>query len=158
MIDNDKFAILFNNMLEGVALHRYVYDEQGKIINYIIEDANPAFEKILGMPRPKIIGKLATEVYGVAEAPYLKEYSNINNTEPKQFEVFFAPLKKYFFISVSPWVDDGFATIFFDITDRKNMEEDLKRKSDDFEMVNRLMVDREIKMVELKAIIEKLKK
>jgi PAS domain S-box-containing protein len=157
MIDTDKFALLFNNMFEGVALHRYVYDSQGKVINYIIEDANPAFEKILGIIRPKIIGKLATEVYSVSEPPYLEEYSNLNN-EPRQFEVFFAPLKKYFFISVSPWGNDGFATIFYDITERKKMEEDLKRKNEEFETINRLMVDRELKMVELKKDLKKLEK
>lgn len=158
MIDNSKFALLFNNMFEGVVLHHYVRDEQGKIINYLIDDVNPAFEKTLNLKRLDVINKLATEVYSLAEAPYLAEYSNLKADNPVKFEAFFAPLNKYFFISVSPWGDDGFATIFFDITDRKKMEDDLKEKSDNLEKMNRLMINRELKMVELKDDLKKHEK
>lgn len=154
----DKFSFLFKSMIEGVALHRYVRDSKGKIINYIIEDVNPSFEKILNIKKEKIIGKLASEAYSVSEAPYLKEYSSIKEGEPLRFEVYFEPLKKYFFISASPWSEDGFATIFFDISDRKKIEKELKEKNDNLEKVNNLMIDRELRMIELKDDIKKLKK
>jgi PAS domain-containing protein len=157
MIENaEKFNVLFNNMSEGVTLHRYVRNDKNEIINYIIEDVNPAFENILKMKKEEIVGKLATDVYKVNEAPYLKEYSNLKSDQQLQFEVFFAPLEKYFYISVSPWGDDGFATIFFDITARKKVESELKEKNENLEKMNRLMVDREVKMVELKNELKDL--
>ncbi|MFZ2310676.1 MAG: hypothetical protein WAW11_03970 [Patescibacteria group bacterium] len=156
MEDANKFTVLFNSMNEGVALHRYVRNDKNEIINYVIEDVNLAFENILKMKKTEIAGKLATDVYGVSEAPYLKEYSNLKGGKPAQFDVFFAPLQKYFYISVSPWGEDGFATIFFDITDRRKIELELQERNDNLEKMNRLMVDRELKMVELKNEIKDL--
>jgi hypothetical protein len=143
-------------MNEGVALHRYVRNDKNEIINYIIEDVNLAFEEILNMKKAEIVGKLATDVYRVSEAPYLKEYSNLKGSKPVQFDAFFAPLEKYFYISVSPWGEDGFATIFFDVTERRKIELELQERNDNLEKINRLMVDRELKMVELKKEIKDL--
>ena len=152
--DCQKFDALFNSMAEGVALHSYVYDKKGAVINYKVEDVNDAFEKILGIKKKAVLGKLATEAYNVSEPPYLEKYVNLKAGEGRNFDVFFAPLKKYFFISVSPWGDTGFATIFFDVTAQKQIEEELRQKNDNLEKMNKLMVDRELKMVALK---EKLK-
>jgi PAS domain-containing protein len=147
---NDKFNVLFNNMSEGVALHSYVYDQDGKVVNYVIDDVNSAFEKILNLKKKDVVGKLATEVFQVSEAPYLKEYTASHKDYSGQFDVYFAPLKKYFHISVSMLGKDGFATIFFDITNIKKTEAELKEKNENLENSNSLMVDRELKMVELK--------
>jgi signal transduction histidine kinase len=45
---------------------------------------------------------------------------------PYRFEAYFPPLDKYFVISVAPLERGQFATIFFDITDRKRAEEALQ--------------------------------
>jgi len=142
-------------MIEGVALHQYVRDPKGKIVNYIIENVNPAFESILKMKKENVVGRQGADVYGVLEAPYLREYSDLKKGEPRRFEVFFKPLDKYFFISVSPWGNNGFATIFFDVTERKKTEEELLTNNKNLEKMNSLMVDRELRMVELKAELKK---
>lgn len=157
MISNDKFSLLFNNMTEGVAFHHYVEDDKGEIINYIIDDVNPAFEKMLKIKKSAAIGKLATDVYGVSEAPALSEYKSLQTAKSLKFEIFFNPLKKYFSISACSWNDDSFATIFFDVTDDKKIEQDLKEKNENLEKMNNLMVDRELKMIELKSEIYRLK-
>lgn len=158
MQDNDKFKLLFNGMAEGVALHKYIYDKNGKIDNYIIEDVNKSFEKILNISKKDVINKLATEAYKTSEAPYLDKYINLKTGEERKFEIFFEPLQKYFNISVSQWGDDGFATIFFDITDNKLKEQILKEKNDNLEKINKLIIERELKMIELKDEIKKIKK
>lgn len=145
-----KFNLLFNSMIEGIALHSYVYDKNGKVINYIIENVNQSFEKILDIKKDVVVGKLATEAYGVSEPPYLDKYIDLKAGEDRKFEVFFGPLKKHFFISVSPWGDDGFATVFFDITAQKKNEEELRQKNENLEKMNKLMIDRELKMITLK--------
>lgn len=68
------------------------------------------------------------------------------------------------------WVDTSIAPILgangepekyisvrFLITDKKKAEEEAKKHSDGLEILNKLMIDREIKMVELKKEVEKLK-
>ena len=121
------FHSLFDNMSEGVCLHEVIYDAQGAPINYRILDVNPQYEAILRLPRAAVVGKLATEAYGVAEPPYLKEYAAVADTGvPYRFETYFPPLDKHFVISVAPLERGQFATIFFDITDRKRAEEALQ--------------------------------
>ena len=156
--DYKKFKLLFNGMAEGVALHKYIYDEKGKVINYTIEDVNASFEKILKVNKKDVVGKMATEAYKTETAPYLENYLDIKEGEEKKFEIFFEPMQKFFSISVSPWGEDGFATIFFDITENKLTEESLKEKNNHLEKIQKMIIDRELRMIELKDEIEKIKK
>ncbi len=123
----DKYRTLYNNMQEGVALHELVCDEMGQAVEYRIVDVNPKFESILNITRDRIINKLSTEAYGTSLPPYLSEYSAVvRSGNPQHFETFFPPWNKYFEISVSPWGQNGFATIFSDITEKKCAEEALR--------------------------------
>jgi PAS domain S-box-containing protein len=117
-----QYQSLFNSMQEGVAIHRLLYSN-GAPENYILLEVNRRFEEILGVGRENVVGKLATEAYGVPDAPYLKEYAAVAETgTPLQFETYFPPMDKYFIISVAPMGEDRFATIFFDITEQKRTE------------------------------------
>ncbi|WP_232280064.1 histidine kinase N-terminal 7TM domain-containing protein [Roseiflexus castenholzii] len=117
------FRSLFDNMFEGVALHRLVRDDNGRMINYEIIDVNVQYERILNLRREDVVHRLATEVYGTPEPPYLAEFGAVAATgRPAHLEVYFEPMQKHFFISVSPLGPDQFATIFFDVTARKQEE------------------------------------
>ncbi len=121
-----KFQMLFNGMPEGVVLHDLLFDDSGKPIDYIITDVNPQYEKILNIKKDDILFKKATEIYRVAEAPYLKEYADVAITgKPSHFEVYFPPLDKHFAISVSTYEKGKFATIFTEITDRIKTQQEL---------------------------------
>ena len=123
----DRFHSLFSNMAEGVALHDLIFDESGKPIDYRIVDINPQYERILGLGRTQVIGKSAMEAYGIGEIPYLDEYSKVALSGiPSQLETHYAPLDKHFEISVAPWGNRGFATIFSDITESKKKEDALR--------------------------------
>jgi hypothetical protein len=118
-----QYRSLFNSMQEGVALQRLIWSN-GVPDNYILLDVNRRFEEILGMKREHVLNKLATEVYGTEAAPYLKEYASVvERGKPLQFETYFSPMDKHFFISVTAMADDLFATIFFDVTEQKKIQE-----------------------------------
>lgn len=121
-----RFQSLFSNMGEGVALHELVSNDAGAPVNYRLVECNPQFERILSMKRENVLGRLATEVFGTDEAPYLEEYSRIVLTG-KGFrkELYFEPMDKHFEISTAPWGYRGFATIFSDISERRRMEKEL---------------------------------
>jgi PAS domain S-box-containing protein len=122
-----RFRSLFMSMAEGVALHRVVYDELGRPVNYEIVDINPPYETILNTKREAVVHRLATEAYGTPEPPYLAEYAAVASSgQPYHFETYFGPLQKHFYISVAALGKGQFATIFFDITERKRSEAALR--------------------------------
>ncbi len=64
----------------------------------------------------------------MVDPPYLKEFSSVTiSNSGFEFETYFPPMEKHFNISVVPWNKNGFATIFTDITQRKNNEMQLKQ-------------------------------
>ncbi len=124
-----RYRSLFDCMHEGAALHKLI-DANGIPVNYILLDVNRRFEEILGVKREQVVNKAATDVYGSADAPYLKEYAAVVETgTPVQFETYYPPMDRYFSISVAPMGGDLFATIFFDITERKRATAELERMS-----------------------------
>ncbi len=149
---------LYNSMNEGVCQHEMVYDDLGKAVDYRVIDANQKYEEILNLRKEDIIGKLASEIYGTDEPPYMEIYADVAKTgQSTKFETYFPPMNKYFSISVFSPKKGKFATVFDDITQRKHAEENLKSKVDELEKYKKATINRELKMVELKEEIKSLK-
>lgn len=129
-----KFRTLFENLTEGVALHEMVYDEQGNAIDYRILDINPSYEKHTGLLQKKAIGLLASTLYGTTEPPYFEIFEKVARTgDPYIFETFFTPLERHFRIGVISPKQGTFATVFEDITERKQKEKELQDKNAELE-------------------------
>ena len=128
----EKFRVLFTRMVEGSALHEIVYNASGEPVDYRILDINPSFERILELKREDVIGKTSTAAYGVDAPPYFELYRRVAETgQPEEFEVFFEPMKKHFTISAYSPEPGKFATIFVDITGRRNAEEKVRNLLDE---------------------------
>jgi PAS domain S-box-containing protein len=118
-----QYSLLFDSLVDGMALHEIVFDEQNNPVNYFFVDVNKRFFEILSLPDNNVIGRLATEVYQVDEPPYLDIYSQVALTgEPVELETFFPPMNKYFRISIFRPSKNRFATIFQDLTEHKLLE------------------------------------
>lgn len=123
----ERYRSLYSNMIEIVVLHEVVYSEDGIPADYRIIDCNPAFSRELGIPREQAVGHLASEVYGVPSAPYLQEYSAVAaGADALMFETYFAPMGKYFLISVFSVKRGTFATVSADVSVRRKAEESLR--------------------------------
>lgn len=134
-----RFHSLFTNMAEGVCLHRLVCNNEGAAIDYEILDMNRQYEKILNVKKEDFVHKLASEVYGAGEPPYLKEFSEVVATgHPKYFETYFPPMDKHFYISATVTGRDEFATIFFDISTIKKVEEQLREDEERISLAARV--------------------
>ena len=124
----EKFRILFENSINGIAYHSIIYDKSGDPIDYIITDVNQQYEKILSLKKEDVINKKATEIYNVESAPYIDIYSRVAATqETTSFETYFPPMDKNFNISIISPKKGEFITVFDDITKRKQAEENLRQ-------------------------------
>jgi PAS domain S-box-containing protein len=133
---NDKLNALFSSMTEMVVLHDLVFDEKGEVVNYRITDCNAAYTNITGITHEMAVGKLATELYGTPEPPYLKEFSSVAlSGDPYIYETYFAPMEKHFAISVVSPGKNKFATITTDITMMKKFQQTIEAKNKELEQI-----------------------
>ncbi len=119
----EKLRALYHSMNEGLALHELSYNASGLPVDYRILDVNPAFESIFGLAREGVVGQLASAVYGTPEPPDLEVYAQVAaSRQATTFETYFAPQDKHFAVSVFSPRTGQFATVFTDITKRKEAE------------------------------------
>jgi len=122
-----KYRSLFENMLDGFAYCRMIYDEQNNPIDFEYLEINEAFERLTGLKRQAVVGKRVTEaIPGTEKAnPELFEiYGRVALTcMQENFEIFFKPLNKWFSVSAYCPQKGYFAAVFEDVTGRKKAEE-----------------------------------
>ncbi len=117
-----KFRSLFEHMASACCVDEVIY-EAGKAVDYRILDVNPSFERLMGLTRDEVVGRPASEVYGLKESPFLNICAEVAETEePAHFEAFFPPIRRYLELTISCPKKGGFSTVISDITDRKAAE------------------------------------
>ena len=172
-----KYRLLFDEMISGCAVHEIICDQNGKPVDYRFLSVNAAFGKMTGLNAADIIGRTALEVLPEIEPIWIERYGHVALTrEPQQFVNYFNSLKKYFGVRAFSPEAGKFATVISDVTERIQAEEDRKRfqeelekrvalrteelsaKTAELERINRVFVDRELRMRELKKRMAEMEK
>ena len=126
-----RYRSLFENMLEGFAYCKMLFDGRGRPIDFVYLDVNGAFEKLTGLAN--VVGKRFTEVVSGAQdsQPELFErYGRVALTGmPERFEIEIKALGMWFSISAYGAGKECFVATFDNITERKQAEESLLFKT-----------------------------
>jgi len=123
----EKFRTMFESMVEGVAMHELIYDANGEPIDYRIIDVNAAYEKHTGLRPETVVGKTSRMAYGMSEPPYWDIFRRVAlEQKPHVFEACHEPMHRHFVVSVVSPKKGSFVTIFEDITQRKQAEEQVR--------------------------------
>ncbi len=120
----EQYRLLFENSIDGVALHQIIQDDSGKPVDYIFLQANETFGKQTGLKIKDIAGKRVTEILpGTERTPLIEVYGKVAlSGRPVSFEQYFEPLKRHFHINAYQVGQGRFVTVFQDITERRMTE------------------------------------
>jgi|GEM_PF-221046 PAS domain S-box-containing protein len=131
----EKYRLLNEHAVSAIAVHEIVLDEAGHPVDYIFLSANPAFETHTGLRIADIIGRRVTEVMpGIEKAPFIEAYGRVALTgESTSFEEYSEPLDRYYFINAYRLGEGRFATVFDNITRRKQIEVELREKIEELD-------------------------
>ena len=157
MTENDQlinWEQIFDAMGEAV----FIADINNNIIK-----ANSSCAKLLNMNVDDIVGKKCYSLMHGMDHPWPGCPFEKSKKDGKMHidEVVSDNMNKYFLVTASPILNQagkviGVVHVSKDITDIKKSEEDLKKKITELERFQRITVDRELKMKELKARIAEL--
>ncbi|MGZ7134462.1 MAG: PAS domain S-box protein [Methanobacterium sp.] len=145
----------FENMLEGISVYKLIFNDNGKVIDIILEYINQTTVKTMDINPDESIGKNSRELFSSEYLnPILKsinEYLKTGHFE--RLEQYYASTDKYFLISGFTMGEDFFAVLRVDITESKNSEikiQELLEESQQF------AEELEISNEELQATTEEL--
>jgi len=119
-----RYRLVFNEMLMGFALFEVVYDENGKPCDHRYLEVNPAFETHTGLTRDRVLGKTIREVLPGIEPFWIETYGKVATTgESVHVENYAQPLQRWFEVTAFRTHAGYLAVTFADISERKRAAE-----------------------------------
>jgi PAS domain S-box-containing protein len=120
------YKSIFNQMLDGMAVHEMIWDDKGEPVDYRFITINPAFEQMTGFKLADVAGKTVKEVMPVTEDTWIKTYGAVVKTgEPAHFESYSAGLNKHFEVTAYRNAPNQFTVLCMDVSAAKRAEAEL---------------------------------
>jgi PAS domain S-box-containing protein len=121
---------LILNIIDGLAYHRIIRDDNGNAVDLEFTDVNPAFETITGIKREVAAGRRITEFLPkIKEDPFdwIGFYGKVAQSgKPVTIEQYSHALSRWYQVHLSPKDQDHLTAIFFDVTKLKETEQELR--------------------------------
>ena len=119
-----SYRSLFNEMLDGFALHEILCNAHGDPVDYRFLVVNPAFSQLTGLNADEVIGRTMLDVMPTVGPAWNGRFGKVALTgEPVFFMEYVASVKKHFDVKVFRPNPKQLACLFSDITQRKQAEE-----------------------------------
>ncbi|CAN7282283.1 ATP-binding protein [Phenylobacterium sp. LjRoot225] len=127
-----RYRALFEGVSEGFALMDGVWSDDGRLLDFALDEANPALLKMFRLT-PDIIGRRQSEHPTRLVPTYIEACERAFAGPPVHLEIFHARAQRWYDIRLSRVGDTKLAQIFVDITDRKAAE---SRQTEMFDELN----------------------
>lgn len=118
----ERYRSLFEAMEEGYAVHEVLRNDAGGIQDLRFRFLNPALERISGLRLENVIGRVVSEII-----PSLNDFTVfervLKSGKSERFEQYFPELERWFDITVLQYGYAQVASLYDDITDRKQQEQ-----------------------------------
>jgi diguanylate cyclase (GGDEF)-like protein/PAS domain S-box-containing protein len=129
---NDEFyKNLILNSPFGYAYHRLVSDAEGRPVDYVILEVNPAFESLTGLKAADIVGRPVSQSIpgiGRSEFNWFEFYGTVvHEGGTREVEQYSATLGRWYKVQAYSPVPGHFAAIFTDITAERAKQDELQR-------------------------------
>ena len=132
----EKYRLLFEEMVEGFALHEIILDDKGVPVDYRFLDINPAFEELTGLKKEMVIGHTVKEIMPGIEDYWVEKYGEIAlHGDDLRYENYSKDLGKWFNVTVYCPKFGQFVTVFEDITLKKVGDLALKESEEQFRSI-----------------------
>lgn len=127
---NQQCWVLYENSANGILLLEVITGPEGHVIDFTIEDANPAFQTMVRLNRESLQGERYSQVFPIEEKDVLleamAEAALLRKSE--QIEYYSPGLDRYFDVMVLSTGKKELTVHFTDITRMKKCEE-LRKES-----------------------------
>lgn len=142
-----RYEQLFENMLEGFALHEILRDGAGRATDYRFLKTNPAFERLTGLEASAVEGRTAAEALPDLEPFWLETFAEVERTgRAAQFVQRAAPLDRTFEVTAFRPAEGLVAALFHDVSEmrkaqvaREALLRDLRKALDDVKTLRGLL-------------------
>ncbi len=137
--NEQDFRLLFENMNQGFALHKMIYNKNDKPIGFEFVKVSPAYEKITQRDITQHLGQDVYKIFPNLNTKWISFFNNIVKTDKnEQFEFYDKKLDKYYLINAFRTKAEFFAILITDITSLKKYEKELIASKDKAEESDRL--------------------
>jgi len=138
--DEEKgYRFLFENMLEGYAYCKMIFDVLGRPVDFIYLMVNRQFSELTGLK--EVVGRKVSEVipgFKQSNPELIEAYGRVAATgKPEKIQAYVSPLKIWFSVSVYCPKKEYFVAVFETITEQKEREKQLE----DELVFNKLIID-----------------
>lgn len=123
----EQYRTLITRMINPFALQEVICDENGHPCNFRFLEVNSAFEDMAASKKEEMVGRAALDIFPEMDRTLIEKFGKVAlKGDSVHFEYYDEKSDKYFEILVYSPKADQFATIFTDITARKNTEKENK--------------------------------
>ena len=138
-ISEEKYRNLFDNMTEGFVVVEIIVNDAGKSTDFRYVEVNNAWTKMTGISQKDAVGRTVKELFpGISAQNLIDNFNKVAASgESVLFDFYNDDLKRWREIYAYSPQKDLVAYTLKDITDRKEVEEELRRRTTELEASNK---------------------